>query len=93
MSDVRKILSDRESVYGSYDEFTQILTELKYVQIQRKKNDWTYYQSEAMNMILLKIARLINGDPNHVDTWQDIAGYAQLVVDILEEKSLKEESK
>jgi len=30
-------------------------------------------------MIAHKIARIINGDPNHLDSWHDIAGYATLV--------------
>lgn len=29
-------------------------------------------------MILAKIARIVSGDPNHADHWDDIAGYALL---------------
>lgn len=36
---------------------------------------------EALSMIAHKIGRIINGDPNYMDSWVDIAGYAQLVVD------------
>jgi len=32
----------------------------------------------ALQMIAVKLARLLTGDPNHVDSWQDIAGYAEL---------------
>jgi hypothetical protein len=35
-------------------------------------------QIEALEMILAKIARIISGDPNHPDHWDDIAGYALL---------------
>ena len=38
-------------------------------------------------MILHKVARILNGDPDYVDSWADIAGYAQLVVNILEKRS------
>jgi hypothetical protein len=31
-------------------------------------------------MIVHKIGRILNGDPNYDDSWADIAGYAQLVV-------------
>jgi hypothetical protein len=36
-------------------------------------------QQEAIDMILHKIGRIVNGDPNHIDSWHDIAGYATLV--------------
>ena len=34
-------------------------------------------------MILGKLMRLLKS-PRHIDTWQDIAGYAQLVIDYIE---------
>lgn len=36
-------------------------------------------QQEAIDMILHKIGRIVNGDPNHIDSWHDLAGYATLV--------------
>jgi hypothetical protein len=36
-------------------------------------------QREALDMILHKIARIVNGNPNETDHWHDIAGYATLV--------------
>jgi hypothetical protein len=44
------------------------------------------YQAEALDMIFSKIARIVIGDPNHTDSWIDIAGYAKLVADRLEGK-------
>jgi hypothetical protein len=41
-------------------------------------------QIEALDMIASKIARIVNGNPDHVDSWVDIAGYAQLVADRLQ---------
>lgn len=37
------------------------------------------YQIVAIDMILHKLARIACGDPNYVDNWHDIAGYATLV--------------
>jgi hypothetical protein len=34
-------------------------------------------------MIAHKIGRIINGDPDYIDSWDDIAGYAKLVADRL----------
>jgi hypothetical protein len=36
-------------------------------------------QAEALDMIVHKIARVLNGDPNYADNWVDIAGYATLI--------------
>ena len=41
-------------------------------------------QQDALDMIAHKIGRIINGNPHYKDSWVDIAGYAQLVVDELE---------
>ena len=41
-------------------------------------------QIEALDMIFHKIGRIINGDPDYVDSWVDIAGYAKLVADRLQ---------
>jgi hypothetical protein len=41
-------------------------------------------QAEALDMIFTKIGRILNGDPNHIDSWVDIAGYAKLVADRLQ---------
>jgi hypothetical protein len=41
-------------------------------------------QMEALEMIAHKIARILNGNPDHHDHWHDIAGYATLVAERLE---------
>lgn len=44
---------------------------------------------EALNMIFNKIARITNGDPHYSDSWRDIAGYATLVADRLDNDQKK----
>ena len=39
----------------------------------------TEVQHEALEHIATKIARILSGDPNHADHWNDIQGYARLV--------------
>lgn len=48
-------------------------------------NDIDEDMAEALFMIAHKIGRIVNGDPWHVDSWIDIAGYAKLVADRLED--------
>ena len=42
------------------------------------------YKQEALDMIVHKIARILNGNSSNVDSWVDIAGYATLVAETLE---------
>lgn len=35
---------------------------------------------EGMDMVLHKISRLLNGDITHLDSWDDIIGYATITV-------------
>jgi len=35
-------------------------------------------QAEALEMIAVKIARILSGDPEYPDHWDDVIGYAKL---------------
>ncbi len=55
----------------------------------RTREGWirlSFSQREALEMIAHKIGRILNGDPDYADSWHDIAGYAKLVEDELNEK-------
>lgn len=41
---------------------------------------------EALDQICHKLSRIVVGDPNHADHWRDIAGYATLICNMLEDK-------
>jgi uncharacterized protein (UPF0297 family) len=36
-------------------------------------------QKEALEMTAHKIGRILNGDPNYIDSWTDIGGYIRLI--------------
>lgn len=87
MPDLDVILNDRGIRYGLFKEHAQISQMIKSIMFDSKDSiELAADQREALEMIAHKIARIINGDPNHVDSWIDIAGYAQLVADRLEGK-------
>jgi hypothetical protein len=75
------ILKQREQTHGSFAEVSRLAQEFKRV-IYSGYNyaDLNDQQSEALDMICSKIGRILSGDPNAVDHWRDIAGYAQLIV-------------
>jgi len=80
-------LDARAVTYGKFIEGAEIIQMLKRV-VQNALNNrdkvLAHDQSESIDMILHKIGRIINVNPDVVDHWLDIAGYAQLVADRLE---------
>lgn len=91
LSDVNAVLNERGSRYGKFKDHAEITIALKQVARDHLKAQGinidvklTAYQKEALDMIFHKIGRILNGDPYYTDSWVDIAGYAQLVVDELE---------
>lgn len=80
MSDVNNILAQRGSRYGDFERQAEISQGLK--QQMEMSPNWENLaadQKEALHMMQHKIARILNGDPEYLDSWADIAGYAQLV--------------
>lgn len=80
---VDDILDERAATYGAFMDVAALAVALRAV-IRDRRQDFMPDQEEAIGMICAKLARLTCGDPNHIDGWRDIAGYAQLVVDRLE---------
>lgn len=82
---ITETLYIRETRYGSFANHATIAQALKH--IMRREEKWhelSNHQKEALEMIAHKIARILNGDPNYIDSWHDIAGYATLVEQELE---------
>lgn len=79
---IDEILKERGQRYGDFTEHARISQSLKDV-VWHECKEMRPFQKEALEMILHKVARIINGDPDYDDSWKDIAGYAQLVVDRL----------
>jgi len=84
---VDETLDARAVEYGKFIEGAEVMQMLKRVVLNALNNrDKTlaHDQAEAMDMIIHKIGRIVNGNPDVVDHWLDIAGYAKLVADRLE---------
>lgn len=85
MSDLENTLKERGAQYGTLMEnglISQLLKEVMHNAKQWGKLDPD--QKEAFDMIASKISRLLTGNPNHVDGYVDIAGYATLVANRIE---------
>lgn len=89
---ISQILAERGKRYGSFVGNARIAQCLK--RQMAAEHSWkrlTEDQREALEMIAHKIARILNGDPDYVDNWVDIAGYAKLVSDRLSNQLTAEE--
>ncbi|MBR0573384.1 MULTISPECIES: DUF6378 domain-containing protein [Pasteurellaceae] len=78
---VQQTIVDRGAVYGDFCETAYISQKLKGALKTGnldKEIRITTQQREALEMICVKIARIVTGDPNYEDNWRDIAGYAML---------------
>ena len=87
MSDINEILKERGERYGRFSGHADITQRLKRIMVASPS--WQHMsdsQREAMEMIGHKMARILNGDPNWVDSWADISGFSTLVVNELEGK-------
>jgi hypothetical protein len=82
---VEQILQERGSRYGTFATHAEITQQIKYtLTIGPSWSKCSSSQKEALDMIAHKLGRIVNGDPNYIDSWVDIAGYAQLIVKELE---------
>lgn len=79
-----EILAERGKRYGDFKGHAEITWALKAV--MHTTEGWgnlNHSQRETLDMIAHKIGRILNGDPNWADSWEDIAGYAKLVANQL----------
>lgn len=77
-------LNERSSRYGCFAD--QALIEQTLMNTMRSTPGWVKLASDqksALEMIAVKVARILNGDPNYPDNWHDIIGYAKLIDDRL----------
>jgi hypothetical protein len=85
MSRVEDTLQQRANCYGpGFLGLSVVIQRLKTE--MRESRNWDSLdddQREALEMIAVKIGRILYGDPRHIDSWHDIAGYAKLVEDRL----------
>jgi len=77
---IDKTLNERGCRYGEFCDNSRVAQELKRVMKSGKNADSLRdIQREALEVIASKIARIVNGDPDYIDNWHDIIGYAKLV--------------
>lgn len=90
MSNIDDVLAARDkdfAAFGTFAERANVIQGIK--QVMKSGGRWDAMaddQKEALEMVAHKIARIVHGDPGLHDSWLDIAGYAKLVADRLEQE-------
>lgn len=84
-SDTIDLVTERGKTHGRFEDHaccTQRLKEQLVEQLfnreRRGQPKLTDMQLESLEMILHKIGRIVAGDANFQDHWDDIAGYAKI---------------
>ena len=79
---VEATLAERGKSYGEFRDGAKIAMDMfAIVTAAPSYAAMTADKQYAAFMVCAKLARLLNGDPEHRDSWLDIAGYAQLAHD------------
>lgn len=94
MSQIDATLSERGTRYGAFTGHAEITQGIKDVMFST--DNWASLaddQKEALEMVAHKIGRILNGDPNYIDSWHDIIGYTRLVEQRLEEEQSERQAK
>ena len=73
------IIAERNATHGNWEQQSATAQALK--DVLRESHNWsalTASQREALEMICVKVSRIVNGDPNCKDHWDDVGGYGRL---------------
>jgi hypothetical protein len=81
------VIKERETTHGDFVAKAAFIQEtMRNISSLYIWNNLADDQKESIHMIISKLSRIIYGNPDHADHWIDIAGYAKLVSDRLENK-------
>ena len=89
MNDINTTLTERGNRYGLFSDHAIIAQALQ--DVMREPIGWSKLapdQKQALTTIADKIARILNGDPEYLDNWHDIIGYARLIEKRLESSAV-----
>ena len=84
---IDEVLNERGARYGTFAGQAEISQHIKRVvrgYLDKRGKSLADDQMEAVEMVIHKLARAINGDADFIDHWVDMAGYSQLVADRLQ---------
>ena len=79
---IEATLAERQAQYGCFEDVAFVTENIMSILAQVRVNglnDLPHTHRMALYMIASKMARIVNGDFNHFDSWHDIGGYSKLI--------------
>jgi hypothetical protein len=73
------LLNERQKTHGDFNEVARVSQSIR--AIMKDTTNWeslNQNQREALEMICSKLGRILSGNHNFKDHWDDVAGYAKL---------------
>ena len=84
-SKLEETLADRGDKYGDFSYMSMRIRSIqKSIHGCCGYGQLAPYQQHALDMIAVKIGRILAGNPDYDDNWRDIAGYATKVLETLD---------
>lgn len=80
------LLKEREKTHGSFAKNAEVSQRIKDVMQQHGQHGLSDVHIEALDMIALKLSRILSGQAGYKDHWQDISGYALLAMEACDDK-------
>ena len=79
------LLTEREKTHGSFAKNAQISSALKVIFREEDDKIFSAVHREALDMIALKLSRILSGQANFKDHWRDLSGYSLLAMEACDE--------
>ena len=80
---IEKTLAERGPRYGNFEVQALVAQNIKAAFYTGNWCKLAPDQKECLEMIAVKLSRILVGDPDYQDSWHDIIGYTKLVEDRL----------
>ena len=79
------LLEERQKTHGNFNRNATISQEIKEIYRKAGVNGFKDVHREALDMIALKLSRILSGQANFKDHWRDLSGYALLAMEACSE--------
>lgn len=76
-AEIDALIAAHQATHGDFAETAAIAQSLKAI-FDKAAVRFGPVQREALDMIAVKLARILSGDPCHAEHWLDLAAYARL---------------
>lgn len=84
--DITETLAERSQTHGNFEQGAEVFAPLFEI-LADNKDHLSKAQLYAVNMVMSKLVRILKGNANEQDHWQDIIGYCTLALNSMSDKA------